>query len=130
MLPTEWLTPRRLAQASVGAFVLLALASASGVISANAIGALPGLCLFHRLTGWDCPGCGIGRALFWLARGDVRRSVAFHPAAPVLLAWGIAWSFLPVPWIAAVGRSRVASVVAPALGTVALLVWWSWRVFS
>ncbi len=29
-------------------------------------------CLFHQLTGWNCPGCGMTRGLYALLHGDVR----------------------------------------------------------
>lgn len=36
-------------------------------------------CLFHSLTGWDCPGCGGLRALHHLLRGDVVTAFHFNP---------------------------------------------------
>jgi hypothetical protein len=47
-------------------------------------------CLFHRLTGWNCPGCGATRAAHELLRGHW--ATAFHDnalllAALPLLAW-------------------------------------------
>lgn len=36
-------------------------------------------CLFHFLTGAYCPGCGGTRAVKALLRGDVLRSVYYHP---------------------------------------------------
>lgn len=36
-------------------------------------------CVFHLLTGWYCPGCGLTRALHALAHGDVARAWTMHP---------------------------------------------------
>ena len=74
-------------------------------------------CVFHALTGWQCPGCGTTRALHHLLHGDVigafrlnamlfvtvpfatlasaSRRFAIHPltgwsAAVVTIAWWIA----------------------------------------
>jgi hypothetical protein len=44
------------------------------------------LCLWHRLTGWRCLGCGLTRSVAHLMHGDVARSVALHPAGPVVVA--------------------------------------------
>jgi hypothetical protein len=45
-----------------------------------------GACLVRHLTGVPCPGCGMTRAMLFLARGDWRRAVLFHPLAPMVLA--------------------------------------------
>jgi hypothetical protein len=44
------------------------------------------LCLFRRLLAIPCPGCGLTRAVAALARGDLGAALAYHPAAPVLVA--------------------------------------------
>lgn len=50
-------------------------------------------CLFHRLTGYDCPGCGTQRAVHALLHGRVaeawRHNAALFPAVAVavLYAW-------------------------------------------
>ncbi len=31
---------------------------------------LPSICVWKLATGWDCPGCGMGRALIAAFRGD------------------------------------------------------------
>ncbi len=36
-------------------------------------------CLFHRLTGYYCPGCGGTRSLVLLFRGDIWGSFRYHP---------------------------------------------------
>jgi hypothetical protein len=44
----------------------------------SAAGSLFPSCLFHDLTGWYCPGCGITRALHALAHFDLRRALAMN----------------------------------------------------
>jgi len=52
----------------------------------------PDLCLFHRLTGLSCPGCGLTRATALLVRGRLVESLALHPgAALIALETGAAW---------------------------------------
>ena len=47
------------------------------------------LCLFDALGVSFCPGCGLGHAIAWLARGDIGASFQAHPlglpAAGILL---------------------------------------------
>ncbi len=59
-------------------------------------------CVFHSLTGWFCPGCGMTRALHALVHGDVGAALALNPFAPLLaagLALSVAWllGFRPAP---------------------------------
>jgi hypothetical protein len=41
------------------------------------------VCPFHHFGEWlgvpFCPGCGLGRSIGWLARGEFERSLAAHP---------------------------------------------------
>ncbi len=41
----------------------------------------PDLCLMHRLGIPYCPGCGLGRAIGRLLRGDIAGSLSLHPLA-------------------------------------------------
>lgn len=50
-------------------------------------------CLFHRLTGLHCTGCGSARALHALLDGDLRLAWAQNPLLVVLLP-GIAYGLL------------------------------------
>ena len=53
-------------------------------------------CLFHKLTGWNCPGCGATRALHALLHGEVRaalRDNALVVGALPLLAGLEVWDF-------------------------------------
>lgn len=48
------------------------------------------VCYFHRLTGWNCPGCGSLRALHHLTHGQLAAAFRCNPLLVValpLLAW-------------------------------------------
>jgi Protein of unknown function (DUF2752) len=89
------------------------------------------LCLFRRITGLACPGCGLTRAFVALSRGDFTAAIAFHPLAPVLaveaaIAW-LLWGAISLGF-----RRRAASPwdrIALANGA-ALLVLWAVRIAS
>lgn len=51
----------------------------------NAVGSLFPSCVFHDLTGWFCPGCGITRALHALVHFDFARAVAMNALLVVSL---------------------------------------------
>ncbi len=51
-------------------------------------------CMFHLLTGWQCPGCGTTRALHHLLHGDVAGAFRLNamlfvtfPVAALALVW-------------------------------------------
>jgi len=44
-------------------------------------------CPFKKLTGWDCPLCGLQRSVLALLNGDLIKSLQFFPATiPLLIA--------------------------------------------
>jgi hypothetical protein len=45
---------------------------------------LPG-CLFHRITGLDCPGCGMTRAAHATLHGDLVEAFRLNPLGMILL---------------------------------------------
>lgn len=50
-------------------------------------------CVFHRVTGWECPGCGGLRAAHQLLHGHIATAFKYNPlvvaAAPVVLVWAV-----------------------------------------
>ena len=53
-------------------------------------------CQFHRLTGLNCPGCGMTRAVYALLHGHLLRAV--HDNA--LLIGGLSWLGVRAGWFA------------------------------
>jgi hypothetical protein len=51
----------------------------------GAAGSLFPSCLFHDLTGWYCPGCGLTRALHALVHFDLMRAFAMNALLVVCL---------------------------------------------
>ncbi len=50
-------------------------------------------CMFHRLTGLSCPGCGGTRAMAALLMGQWKQALQYNPLILLYLAYG-AWFFL------------------------------------
>ena len=51
-------------------------------------------CLFHKLTGWDCAGCGGQRALHQLLHGHLLVAFRLNPLVFVLLPLLLYWLVL------------------------------------
>ncbi len=83
-------------------------------------------CMFHRLTGWHCPGCGMTRCLYHLLHGDLGKAVGDNilllVAIPFLVYWGLR------TWVALItGRSlRTGRIPTWLTSTLvgAVLVFW------
>jgi hypothetical protein len=92
------------------------------------------LCAFRLWTGLPCPGCGMTRAVFRMAHGDVATAFRFHPVAPVLAVFvavvlagalvGVATGRDPV-WRAV--TRRATEIVLAAIGV--LVATWVVRAF-
>ena len=82
-------SPDRMSRAA--AFAVLAAVAASGMLSVLAgIDLLDHLdwapsCVIRAWTGFDCPGCGMTRALVLLGQFQFAASCSAHPAAPALV---------------------------------------------
>lgn len=89
------------------------------------------LCLTRQGLGLPCPGCGLTRAMAHLVQGDLARSLALHPLAPLVAAdavvgwgwWGLSLYGLAVPPSARAVRlallAQLALFVALWLGRLA-----------
>lgn len=89
------------------------------------IARLPSLCLIRHLTGWDCPGCGMGRALALLAAGEPFKAWHRHPFALPFLAWMLGWALFPERFLGQLlQRLDPARQILPASACAVLVVWW------
>jgi hypothetical protein len=86
-----------------GALLFLEMRRHGAVATPGAISS----CLFRRLAGIPCPGCGLSRALLALVRGQWGDAGRLHPLAPLVAlegaaiwgaagAWATGWR-LPLP---------------------------------
>lgn len=73
------------------------------------------VCLFKKMTGYDCPGCGGLRALHQLLRGDVWRAFQLNPLVVV---------GLPLAGLWIVRARRNAARGRPSGG--GAMVFWAW----
>lgn len=45
---------------------------------------LPTLCIFQRVLGISCPGCGLTRGLVCFVHGELGAALHYHPLAPLV----------------------------------------------
>jgi hypothetical protein len=50
------------------------------------------VCMFHALTGWNCPGCGMTRALYALLHGNLLLALKDNALFVASLAVAGVWS--------------------------------------
>lgn len=77
------------------AVVLTAVVAASVLIPPDVVIGGPPTCLVRLLTGFDCPGCGMTRALVHLSHGRWSEALSFHPLVALVapLLWAL-WAAL------------------------------------
>jgi len=117
--------PQPIARAALAIFLVATAGNAAHLFDPlRLLRALPELCPIHRLLGVDCPGCGMGRALAHLTKGELGTAVTLHPFAPVLLLLALGYALAPRDAIVAIERDRLLGSAVPALLIAAILTWW------
>jgi hypothetical protein len=95
----------------------LALVATLALVPRAALNALPEVCIFRRLLGVECWGCGMTRAVWHLLRGDWDSAVAYHPWAPAALIAGCLISTVVwIAWLVRAGRLPVSELRQAGLG--------------
>jgi hypothetical protein len=92
---SEWVMQKRPAIVALTAVTLLTLAVVFFFFDPAQGGFYPS-CMFHRLTGLNCPGCGALRALHHLVHGDFGEAFHCNPLLMVLLPFG---AFSGLRWL-------------------------------
>ena len=109
-------TPRRII-AFPAALAVVVLA----IVPTRIVENLPSLCLIKNISGHECYGCGMTRALSCLLHGNVTGALAYNRGSVVALTLLIALALSSL--IPLTGESRMAlSIVWAALGVVVLCV--------
>jgi hypothetical protein len=80
----------KLACAAWGALAAFAAAQSAGLIAPSALERVE-LCLFHAVTGLNCPGCGMTRALVAAFQGRWADAAQLHPLSLPLIGLWTAW---------------------------------------
>lgn len=69
-------------------------------------------CLFHKFTGFYCPGCGITRSLISLFRLDFYQSFRYNPLIFILYPFFIPYTFYKI-WVWLFDKDDKISNVVP-----------------
>lgn len=81
-------------------------------------------CIFHALTGYWCPSCGITRMLHALVHGDILRALEMNPLAVLLLPVGVlAWAWAG-GWRPAWTAPAIRIMAKPLLWAVVVSAYW------
>ena len=75
-------------------------------------------CMFHELTGLQCPGCGTTRALHHLLHGDVAGAFRLN---------AMLFAVAPFSALALSSRRFATHPVTGWAAAVVTMVWWVWR---
>jgi hypothetical protein len=79
------------------------------------------ICLFHALTGWNCPGCGATRAAYQLLHGHLLRALQdnalFVLTLAALTAQGACWALKRI-------QNQPAALMVPPKA------WWAFLVIA
>jgi hypothetical protein len=93
-------------------------------------------CVFHSITGLDCPGCGGLRATHQLLHGHITAAFQLNPllvcVAPFVVVFGARWFFLKndeaaraVPMLKP-SMVWISAIVVVAFGILRNLPWKNW----
>lgn len=94
----HYLVPRKIALVCTAVFLLLSIANVTGMVRIEKLtGAIPVFCPFKVITGIDCPGCGMTRAMTSLIDGRPGDAALYNPFCFFLL-FILLVSIIPERW--------------------------------
>lgn len=127
LMTERWPKPLKIAAVSAAALSAAIMLAALYVFEPSAGSFFP-KCIFHQLTGLNCPGCGLQRAIHALMHGHVAEAVHYNAILPVLAfvaaAYGVAYALRNAfPRFHRAFTSARAAVLVLAL----IVAWWVLR---
>lgn len=116
---------RKLAVSFLGILLSIAILHATNVMRAEAIGYIvPFFCPFEAITGIQCPGCGMTRAVLSITAGDLGRAYQYNPFV-FLLLFIVITSVLPTAWKGRIfANSRLAANAFFSIALAGVLIFW------
>ncbi len=94
------------------------------VVSGIALGNLLGLhCVFLWLTGYECIGCGMTRALTYALKLDFTTAFQYHP-----MFWSLPIIGIYILFDGKVFRNRIINLIIPIIVGVGFVVNWLFKV--
>lgn len=88
--------------------VVAAALAALAVFPPGRLAAAPDLCVFRRVMGIECLGCGMTRAICSALHGEITTALAHNALVVIVLPALAAFVFLPAPRVvAAIARCRM-----------------------
>lgn len=76
-------------------------------------------CLFAKVTGWECPGCGSTRALYALLHLRIHEAVALNPLFALAFPFAALWAV--VQYISVLHQGQTFSISLPKNASMAAL---------
>ena len=94
----HYLIPGNIARICAAIFLALVIVNLTGMVHVEKVtGAIPVFCPFKAVTGIDCPGCGMTRAMTSLIAGEPGNALLYNPFCFFLLLV-LALSIVPLHW--------------------------------
>ncbi len=87
----QWPKPLKVA-AAVAVSLSTAILIAALYAFEPSAGSLFPKCIFHQLTGLNCPGCGLQRAIHALMHGQVAEAVRYNAILPVMAVFAATYA--------------------------------------
>jgi hypothetical protein len=97
-------------------------------ISARMIDSWPTLCLYRRLTGSPCPGCGLTHSLWFLLHGQMAAALQWNKMGILFLPAAVAFAIGGWPrWHP---RWRWSALLQIPRDQIRVAAWWVWAVLT
>ncbi len=108
--------------------ILLTGFAISRWVSVSQVEKIP-LCLFHWMTGFDCPGCGLTRSILSLSQGNWIDAIRFNALGPLVYLLFVAYGVRAFGILAGFPKEKFTISLPPrslSARLFFLLFWMQW----